>query len=1051
VESIIATTFTRKAAGEILDRVLRRLAEAALKPQAAAQLSESTGSAVSPDHAAAMLAALCRSLHRVSVCTIDSLFNRIAGGFRYELQLPPDPTFVGSDDPQVVQLRREAIEAVLADGDVQVLIDLLRRLHHDTAKRSVTQAIDDIVGSLYDIYRQTKKKDWQRLQVPKGLTKPQVADALERLGELAEKVEKRFAKALRPAREAVAAADWKAFLEKGLAPKIIADPVAPMFNTGRIPAEIIAEFKPLIEHARSQLLGRLAESTTATFELLWQYDEHFTRLRHARGILLYSDLPHKLAHELPATDDRFLDEVAYRLDATVHHLLLDEFQDTSFDQWRVLEPLAHHITSNRDGNYSFFCVGDMKQAIYGWRGGRAEIFDRLTAKLPLADDAVESMDQSWRSSQVVLDAVNDLFEHLADNPGWDADKPADRPAAAAWQGLFHRHEAQNKDLPGYVELITSPAAADDADASDGGDNGGDDDAAPPAGHLAFAAQHIAKLAAAAPGCSIGVLALRNQTLTELVYQLRKQHVDVSAEGAALVAGEPAVDVVLAALQLADHPGDTTAAFHVLNSPLAAIIGLRRCDDPAHRAAVSLGIRRAVADEGIAAVVARWARQLAESCDARGALKLTQLVELADRFEPTGSPPMRDFIEYIQGASIEEPATAQVRVMTVHKAKGLEFDIVVLPELNKKIGEVRSDSVYVDRDQDTDEVRAVYRATDKETRALSRQVQAAYQQERDRRLRDDLCSLYVAMTRPKHALHMILQPLKQKKNGSAGKAGNGDQSFAALLRGRFGGESGEAEHFDGGQTLMRRGDERWFAGLRKKAPARQVGAPAAEAAPPLRQGDPARRAATAARRALHEVVPSRLKGERRLNVDDLLSLDADLPRLRGTLIHALFSRIEWLDDAAFIHDDAACERITAEACEPASAPGGAWAKEQVAAFRAMLNQPAVRAALARPSLGGNESIEVWRERDFAVRLGDELIRGVFDRVVITRRGGAIKSAELLDYKTDRVSASDDPAKLADRYRPQLEAYRRALAAMLSIKASQVRAAVLYVDAGVRCDL
>ena len=58
------------------------------------------------------------------------------------------------------------------------------------------------------------------------------------------------------------------------------------------------------------------------------------------------------------------------------HLLLDEFQDTSSQQWQVLEPLARDITENSQQR-SFFCVGDEKQAIYGWRGGVAGIFGTL--------------------------------------------------------------------------------------------------------------------------------------------------------------------------------------------------------------------------------------------------------------------------------------------------------------------------------------------------------------------------------------------------------------------------------------------------------------------------------------------------------------------------------------------------------------------------------------------------------------------------------------------------------------------------------------------------
>jgi len=61
------------------------------------------------------------------------------------------------------------------------------------------------------------------------------------------------------------------------------------------------------------------------------------------------------------------DALAFRLDGTVEHLLLDEFQARHHAQWHVLRPMAGITTTNATPPRSFFCVGDVKQAIYGWR------------------------------------------------------------------------------------------------------------------------------------------------------------------------------------------------------------------------------------------------------------------------------------------------------------------------------------------------------------------------------------------------------------------------------------------------------------------------------------------------------------------------------------------------------------------------------------------------------------------------------------------------------------------------------------------------------------
>src|SRR5262249_57171167 len=94
--------------------------------------------------------------------------------------------------------------------------------------------------------------------------------------------------------------------------------------------------------------------------------------------LRFGEVTRALAAALDRKELR-LDSLGFRLDAAVEHLLLDEFQDTSLDQWQVLQPIALRIARASRGGAprSFFCVGDVKQAIYGWRGGMAEIFDTL--------------------------------------------------------------------------------------------------------------------------------------------------------------------------------------------------------------------------------------------------------------------------------------------------------------------------------------------------------------------------------------------------------------------------------------------------------------------------------------------------------------------------------------------------------------------------------------------------------------------------------------------------------------------------------------------------
>ncbi len=1000
--SILAITFTRKAAGEILGRVLRRLAEGSLSQAAAKALA---GQLHEPrlTHAdvRALLGRLCDALPRVAISTIDSFFNGIARAYRTELGLPVKLSLVGEGDPLARQVRLEAIDALLADDDLDVLLDLLRRLHHDEARRGVTDTIDEVVNGLYEGYRLTDAAAWHVLQPPAGELEPgDLAAALDQLDRVGDALsgQAAWARAWARDRDAAASRDWESFLGRGIAAAV--NQGRTTFSTVKrdLPDAAIDAYRPLVRHARAVGIARIARRTHAMFDLLDRYHGHYQRLRREAAVLLFGDLPGLLQRGLPTLagdDDDALarrQELYYRLDRRVQHLLLDEFQDTSPAQWHMLRPIAQEITAGE--GRTFFCVGDMKQAIYGWRGGSAAIFDRVERDLHLPPGGARRLSRSWRSSPVVLDVVNRVFGHIAALP----------PLAAlqlpveAWARGFDPHEAVKSDRPGYVEVMTTRLA--DADEAEGAD----EDAPVLTPHLAFVADRIAALHRRYGGRSIGVLVRRNVVAASLIHALRELGVEVSGEGGSALTDDAAVMAVLAALQLADHPGDTAAAFHVRHSPLGTIVGLASSghDDAAR---VGRDVRRRLIDEGLPAVLADWARQLAPSCAPRNVRRLIQLVELADGYDASRSLRARDFIEHVQAAAVESPSSAAVRVMTIHKAKGLEFDVVVLPELEGRMGDVTRQQVWALRPDETAPPQAVFArvnhamldaAIDHEPR-----VGQALEQEQARRLHDDLCGLYVALTRPRFALQVFLKPVKMNKSGPS-KMGLHDESAAAVLRHALGAAGDEAATA-AQRVVFSHGDADWHE--------KEAVEPGAGEVAPRRPAVGLAKPQAAARRSWVAVSPSSQEDQATVSAARLLQLTDDPAFAYGSAVHALFEQIEWLDAPGV--DGGAC-------------PAG---------LEDMLRHDAVRAALCR---GGRDGIELWRERPFAVRLGDRLVRGTFDRVEIDRPR---QRACIIDFKTDRHS---DAA--VDRYRPQIDAYRQALATMLGWDESAIEAVLLFVGEG-----
>ncbi len=125
-------------------------------------------------------------------------------------------------------------------------------------------------------------------------------------------------------------------------------------------------------------------------------------------------------------------------------------------------------------------------------------------------------------------------------------------------------------------------------------------------------------------------------------------------------------------------------------------------------------------------------------------------------------------------------------------------------------------------------------------------------------------------------------------------------------------------------------------------------------------------------------------------------------------------------------------------------GGDWAQRQVKSFLRMVERPAVRAAL---SYGDREpsTLRLWREHPYARLVDGAVQRGAIDRLEARIDKGKLRAATLIDFKIDDIAPSEASAR-AERYRPQLEAYRDAAAGMLRTDPTAVKMIVLFVTAG-----
>ncbi len=480
--------------------------------------------------------------------------------------------------------------------------------------------------------------------------------------------------------------------------------------------DLFAEQARCVAHLeRRRAIGLFCASAAMTrlgARLLARYDD----AKRARALLDYDDL---ILRSLALLDDIDHAWVRFKLDGGIDHILVDEAQDTSGEQWRLIGALAAEFFAGEgargDRVRTLFAVGDEKQSIFSFQGAEPAAFG--AARDAFARAATEAAGRfedvalaySFRSTPTVLDAVDALFAGDAARAG-----VADAPP---------RHSAVRAGEPGLVELwpLFEPPAAVDAPAWDVPLDYVS--VASPQARLAGAIattikgwlmQGEALAASGAPIRAGDVMILvrrRGAFFEEMVRALKANDVPVAGADRLVLADHIAIQDLIALGRFLSLPQDEYALACALKSPLfgfddddlfALCHGRRerlwpslraRADErPAWRAAVdqlARLLRRAdfvppfeLFAELLGAAGGR--RRFLARLGAEAADPLDEFLARALAFERDHPPSLEAFLHWLAqgGAEIKrdmEQARDEVRVMTVHAAKGLEAPIVFLPD------------------------------------------------------------------------------------------------------------------------------------------------------------------------------------------------------------------------------------------------------------------------------------------------------------------------------------------------------------------------------------
>ncbi|MBY0114069.1 MAG: UvrD-helicase domain-containing protein [Phycisphaerales bacterium] len=1019
-ERILALTFTRKAAGEMLARVFKRLMEAAASDEARRLLATELGRELSASDARVLALSLVRRVSAARVQTLDAFLTQSVRAVAPELGLPPKWRVMDESEQDAVT--EDALDRVFDRLPLEQLMATVERLLGEMPLKPY-EGVRKAVATLHGAWLECPLVDRWGLRPASSADAKQAAELAEQLVSLPKPQKKSggdatgLVNALDSLRQFAQDQDWRRIVDARVAQASIDG--TGKFGPVEIPAPHLALLTTLHRTASLLALHELAAESQAAGVIAAAFDGAISQAKQERGVVGFDDLARLLLDGGAAGEPEWM---AFRLDSKIDHVLLDEFQDTSLSQYRCLEPILSEIAS-QESHRSIFAVGDVKQSLYGWRSAVPDLLPSLPERLHLGPASTRA--KSWRSSPAVLAAVNAVFSGIAANEAL-SDYAS---AARRWSTFFQPHVAAKTDLAGEVRIEETGSAAAD------GSEAGTADKATEKDHIEQVADRVAELHEQHPDWSIAVLlrTTSDNRLTRYAEALKRRGIDAAEDRGFPLTAEPAVNAVLSLLQMIEHPGDSAAGYHVALTALGPIVGLRDPLSEAARRRCADALRSELAEYGLVALLRRVRLRLTASLPAPSVARLVEMERLASGFDANPGASLAEFVRSAQKGSVVDPSLATVSVMTIHRAKGLEFDAVILPELTRQWFKM-TPKVVVDRGDagETDPfapVRCVSIYPAAELQAIDPELAAMVRRHRSRIVREELSCLYVAMTRAIRRLDVMLQPV-----ANAGK----QPSAARVLRQTPWGNAAASE---GGliARFMHDGSSEPSASKATSSQARSAEAALPERSPPR---EVTIRFAAAARPT--RVAPSTKADQ---NLSDVLTFELTRGEhlLAGEVWHYAFETIEWRDAGSAARAAALAARRFRLAD-----PDRITLESQLAASLSKPMGTLFDAARYATRGGEPRVLREWPFTTIAVESAPAL-NGRIDRLVVGTRGpdAAASWAEIVDYKVQVVEG--DGTAAAEAHRPQLDAYRHAVAGLFKLDPAVVTCVLAFPLAGLAVEL
>ncbi len=786
-QKILAITFTNKAAGEMKQRVLQNLEDfsSGKTNDLLKTILEETqlDKTIITEKSKRILDAILQNYTAFSITTIDSFTYKIIRSFAFDLGL----SLNFEVEMDAVSLLNEAVAVLISkigtdEKLTKILIDYSLEKTNDDKSWDISNDLNEFAKILlneddnaqFKLLATKNIDDFTSLKSKLFIHQKEIEKEIKAIGEEFLSLidnnnlsQKDFYRGVIPKffNDVYTKGTDFDFLKRGLTiekafennqfyTKTVSDDIAASID--RIITEIIALYEKVKVFYKDFLFNKLALQSIIPLAVLNKINNELEQLKKDNNIRLNAEFNQLISNNIKNQPAPFIYE---RIGQRFMHYFIDEMQDTSSLQWQNLIPLIDNALAQEKS--SLLLVGDGKQAIYRWRGGKAEQFINLgnvddnRNSFPILKE-VKQLETNYRSYSEIIDFTNSFFTHSAKYLQNNIYKEL---------FLSGNNQQENSKKGGFVTIRFLEKKEDKEN----------DD-------LKYAVAVLEKINSLQENFSLSEICILTRTKKDgitIADYLTNHHINIVSSETLLLQNNAKVNFIISLLQFIDNPNNDEAKFDVLtflyehkkivahkHEFLSVLIAKKIGDLFSYLKNYTINFNidefhHLPLYDKIEEIISSF--HLVDSSDAYIQFFLDIVLE-----QQLKTSSITEFLDFWETKKEKLSITASensnaVQIMTIHKSKGLEFPVVIFP-CDVDIYRENNPKAWLNSlPERFDGFQNFLFNKNKSFETLNNNSSTIYNTQKEQLELDNLNLLYVALTRPIEQLHIISEKKVTAKN------------------------------------------------------------------------------------------------------------------------------------------------------------------------------------------------------------------------------------------------------------------------------------------------